>query len=413
MLSHKWSIFGACATLFLMSQFYRASSAIIAPDLMRDLHLDHEALGLLGAVFFYVFAAVQFPLGPVLDRFGPRATMTLLNLLATAGAIIFAQAHSMTGGIVGRALLGLGMAANLMGPFKLFTTWFDAARFATLSGTLLSIGTLGSIAATTPLALLVSSIGWRGSFYLLACLNLALTVLLAFVVKDTPAGQRPSQGDAAISPYPTAISSLAKLFSSRHYWAIAITAFLRYGSYASIQALWAGPFLMQYLGLPPVTAGNLLFLISIGFIIGSPIGGALSDSILKSRKKTVIAGTLVPGVITMILSQWTSSVHLAALGVILFCLGFFNSFGQVIYAHIKELMPQEMSASAMTAVNFFTMLGGGVFIHALGGVMDKISARTPRLGEGYEISFIICSAAFLISAALYLTTRDTQRSSLN
>ncbi|RLB44314.1 MAG: thiamine biosynthesis protein ThiF, partial [Deltaproteobacteria bacterium] len=234
-----------------------------------------------------------------------------------------------------------------------------------------------------------------------------------FVVKDTPAGQRPSQGDAAISPYPTAISSLAKLFSSRHYWAIAITAFLRYGSYASIQALWAGPFLMQYLGLPPVTAGNLLFLISIGFIIGSPIGGALSDSILKSRKKTVIAGTLVPGVITMILSQWTSSVHLAALGVILFCLGFFNSFGQVIYAHIKELMPQEMSASAMTAVNFFTMLGGGVFIHALGGVMDKISARTPRLGEGYEISFIICSAAFLISAALYLTTRDTQRSSLN
>jgi len=305
------------------------------------------------------------------------------------------------------------MAANLMGPFKLFTTWFDAARFATLSGTLLSIGTLGSIAATTPLALLVSSIGWRGSFYLLACLNLALTALLVFVVKDTPTGERPSQGDVAISPYPTAVSSFAKLFSSRHYWAIAITAFLRYGSYASIQALWAGPFLMQYLGLSPVTAGNLLFLISIGFIIGSPIGGALSDIMLKSRKKTVIAGTLVPGIITMILSQWTSSVHLAVLGVILFCLGFFNSFGQVIYAHIKELMPQEMSASAMTAVNFFTMLGGGVFIHALGGVMDKFSARTPQLGEGYEISFIICSVAFLISAALYLTTRDTQRSSLN
>ena len=121
----------------------------------------------------------------------------------------------------------------------------------------------------------------------------------------------------------------------------------------------------------------------------------------------------MPGIITMILSQWTSSVHSAVLGIILFCLGFFNSFGQVIYAHMKELMPQEMSASAMTAVNFFTMLGGGVFIHALGGVMDKISVRTPQLGQGYEISFIICSVAFLISAALYLTTRDTQRSSLN
>jgi len=89
-MNRKWLIFAVCSSLFLMSLFYRASSAIIAPQLMKDLKLTHEDLGLLGAAFFYTFALVQFPLGPVLDRLGPRITMAGLNLLATLGAIVFA-----------------------------------------------------------------------------------------------------------------------------------------------------------------------------------------------------------------------------------------------------------------------------------------------------------------------------------
>ncbi len=120
--SGRWTIFSLCALLFISSQFYRASNAIIAPDLQRDLGLSAEALGLLTALFFYTFALVQLPLGPCLDRVGARRTMAFLTLIGSAGAWIFASAKTFQGAAFGRILLGLGMSANLMGSMKLFTT---------------------------------------------------------------------------------------------------------------------------------------------------------------------------------------------------------------------------------------------------------------------------------------------------
>jgi sugar phosphate permease len=52
--------------------FFRASNAIISPDLTRDLGLDYHQLGLVGAAFFYSFALVQLPMGLVLDRKSTR-----------------------------------------------------------------------------------------------------------------------------------------------------------------------------------------------------------------------------------------------------------------------------------------------------------------------------------------------------
>lgn len=390
-----------------MSQFYRASSAIIAPSLVRDLNLSHQALGLLGAAFFYSFALVQIPLGLFLDKVGPRIIMTAFNLIGVSGAVIFGGAGGMVGGVIGRALLGLGMAANLMGPLKLFTNWFNPRKFATLSGLLISLGTLGSLAATSPLAVLVEGLGWRKSFYALAGLNAFFTICLMIIVRDTPSGTTSPPLFQKITPVPAAFASVKSLFSNRNYWAISLSTFLRYGSYASIQALWAGPFLMEFLGLSPVTAGNLLLMLSIGLIFGSPFGGMLSDRILRSRKGTIIIGLSISSVTIFLFSQWRSTTYLILLGVLLFAIGFFNSFGQVMYAHIKELMPDEMSGRAMSGVNFFTMMGGGVFIHLLGGVMGHIGAQHTNAGEGYRTSFLICSAAFLLATAFYSTTKES------
>jgi MFS family permease len=244
-----------------MSQFYRVSSAIIAPDLSRDLGLNSKELGLLGAIFFYVFALVQPPLGLLLDRIGARISMAALNSIAVLGAIIFAHAGSLTDGVIGRGLLGLGMAANLMGTLKLFTKWFDLGKFATITGLLLSMGALGTLAATSPFALLVQALGWRGAFYALACLNAFLTMCLWILVRDTPLDKRlPNKIPSDTPSPPSAWGSMKALFTTWNYWAISLSIFLRYGSFASIQALWAGPFLMVHLGLSAVTAGNLLYL---------------------------------------------------------------------------------------------------------------------------------------------------------
>lgn len=408
-MSHKrWAIFGVSASLFLTSLFYRASAAVIAPDLSQDLHLGPEDLGLLGAAFFYAFALVQIPLGMVLDRAGARRTMVILNGVGLAGTLLFAQAHTLSAGVTGRALLGLGMSANLMGSLVLLTRWFEPHKFATVSGLFLALGTLGSVAATSPLAMLVGLMGWRNAFMVLALLHAIFILGFILIVRDAPADQQPwAEPSGRAGNSRSSLGSLETLFGNWSYWAISMSIFLRYGAYAAIQSLWAGPFLMEYLGLSPLVAGNLILLISMGFILGSPGGGVISDRLLKSRKKAIVIGSLIASAAIFLVSRWSAPALLPLLGALLFLLGFFAAFNQVSYAHIKELMPPHMSGTAMAGINFFTMFGGGLFMHSLGGVMKYLSGDAAQPGELYSTAFVICGCAILINAGLYLTTRDT------
>jgi sugar phosphate permease len=225
--------------LFVLSTFYRATNAVISPHLIRDLSLDTEGLGLITAAFFYAFALTQIPIGLVLDRVGPRRTMTVLSLLAVAGALIFARSDSLLIGIVGRILLGAGMACSLMGSLKLLTLWFGPDNFATLSGIILAIGTIGSLAATTPLILLVEMTGWRLAFNLIAAFNLLLTLVFYGLVRDRPQGNihlpLPSEADPSLHK---TFKSLFLLFRKRDYWIISFATFFRFGILSAIQTLW-------------------------------------------------------------------------------------------------------------------------------------------------------------------------------
>ena len=93
-MSFRWVIFGIATSQFFLSQFYRASNAVIAPQLMEDLSLDTEGLGLLSAAFFYAFALMQLPISVFLDRVGARRMMTGLSLVGIMGALVFSWSDS-------------------------------------------------------------------------------------------------------------------------------------------------------------------------------------------------------------------------------------------------------------------------------------------------------------------------------
>jgi len=408
-----WTVFGVCSALFIMSMFYRVSAAIIAPELTLDLSLNPRGLGLVGGVFFYAFALVQIPLGVLLDRTGAKRTILALNLIGVFGAILFSRATGLHDAVIGRTLLGIGMAANLMGSLKLFINWFDQNRFATLSGLIISMGTIGTLAATSPLALLVKSLGWRNSFLVLAGIHSLVILIFTLLVRNHPtdaphghARQRSAKGPAPAGlPLPEA---LGRLFRNKDYWAISFSIFLRYGSFASIQALWAGPFLMDLLGLSTVTAGNLLLILSVGYILGAPFGGYVSDRVLRSRKWAMVYAISVSALAILVWSRWRPDYPVALLGLLLFVSGFFNAFNQISFAHIRDLMPREMSGTAMSGINVFTMTGAGVFIHGLGGMMEILQAGSETSGDLYRLAFLICFAAVALSVLLYTLTTDSR-----
>ena len=408
-ITRRWIVFFLAALLFLLSQFYRASMAVVFPALTAEIALTPERLGIISAAFFYAFALMQLPIGIYLDRFGARFTMTFLTLVAAAGALVFALSHSYFGLMAGRALLGIGMACNLMGTLKLITLWFGAGRFATLSALVVSLGTVGNLAAATPLVVLVQAVGWRASFQILALLTLVLATVFFLVVSDRPEVSILEKEGSPHLPVP-AVSTfgvVGALFAQKDYWIISFGTFCRYGIYAAVQALWAGPYLVQALGVSALGAGNLLFAMSIGMVVGCPFCGWLSDDVLRSRKIVIVAGLGGMILILGILAHLSAGVGMGFLGVLFFGFGFFSGAGQIMYAQIKERMPLAYAGTAMTGINFFTMLGVAFFLQGLGALLQRLYPEAAMGPAAFRGAFLFCSGCLGLAVLFYLFTRET------
>ena len=335
--------------------------------------------------------------------------MTALSMVGVLGAVMFSLADSLTIGVVGRALLGVGMACNLMGPYKLLTVWFSPRVFATLAGILVALGSIGNMVATTPLVILVAQMGWQSGFQLIAFIHLVLTILFFIIVRDQPPQDTSlSESDVPGMNTGQALRNLRVLLKQKDYWIISLATGGRYGVYAAFQALWAGPYLMEVVGLSALTTGNLILLLNMGMILGSPICGSLSDRLFKTRKWVIVAGSvgIILAIITMAIMP--SDMPIFAFALLFFGFGFFNATGILMYPHIKELMPEEMSGAAMTGINFFTMIGPAIFLQGLGMLMQSLYPAASRGPEAFQAAFIVCIACLALITILYCFTNENR-----
>jgi predicted MFS family arabinose efflux permease len=384
----------------LLSMFYRVSVAIISPELAHDFSLSPEQMGHISSFFFYAFALSQIPNGIFLDVFGSRIVMITINLIAVIGAFIFSSSDSFFVVLIGRVLLGIGMSCNFMGVLKLIASWFPAKMFATLSGVFLCVSTLGSIFAATPLAYLSNSIGWRLSFVIIAMINVLFIVLLLSFVRNNPTSAEKNKNKLK-----SVLSGFGSLIKSWPYWAISFASFFRYGSFVAIQGLWAAPFLLYGLKIDKLTVADALLLMGIGYMISMPLFGRISDHTLKSRKLVIIPSLLVMSLLIWILSCLSPNVNVYIIFSLFFMLGMAAAPGQIMFSHIKELVPSDVIGTAMTGVNLFTMLGAAILTQILGFFIGNAQEYMLRAVD-FNMGFYFCSLGLIISSFFYALVPD-------
>jgi MFS family permease len=405
--NYRWYIFAMCGSTYIISGFWRVSNAVIAADLARDLTLSPEVLGLLGGAFFYSFGLAQLPMGPLLDRFGPRLVISLLACFGAASAVIFALAGSGTVAVLARAGIGLGMAAVLMGSLKILTTWFSPHEFATLSGILIAIGNLGGIGATTPLAWLSDRLGWRGACIVIAIITLLLAIGMYLVARD-----RPPQREGAPHSVPPSLAEIAAglrtVFGSGAFWCLAPLGFASYGALITAQGLWGVPFLVHTYGLSKTSASGVLLAIPVGVVVGAPLWGRWSDK-LGRRKPLVLVGLTA---MLLLFAGLVLHLPLPRWGLILHCwlLGFTSAALYILYTQVKETFSLSIAGTALTALNFFIILGAAIFQQMTGFIMGfwKPSAAGALPLAAYQWGFGISALLLAVTLALYLACHDTR-----
>jgi sugar phosphate permease len=403
-LRYRWLIFAVLAGGYILVYFHRLAPAVVAVDMMRDLQASGTLLGLLGSAYFYPYAMMQLPAGLLADSWGPRRTITMFSLIACTGSLILGLAPTATVAIIGRTLVGLGVAMLFVPTMKILTEWFRPREFASMTGILLAMGGVGSLISTTPLALMTEQFGWRFAFLIVAGLTLILAMLVWTLVRDRPADfgwQAPIKSRESRQTVADLIAGVRTVIGNRFFWPLAVWFFFQTAVFFSFGGLWGGPYLQQIYGLSRTDAGQVLSMLAIGLIIGGPLQSWLSIRVFNRHKPVLILSSLC--------TVLSADLPLPALYLICFLLGCFTAASVVIgFSVAKELFPARIAGTAIGLINLFPFAGGAIFQPLLGSVLER-SGETSGLFtlHGYQHAFAILFACAVTALLASLFIKET------
>ena len=354
---------------YYLSYLFRTINALIAGDLVADLALSAADLGLVTSVYFLVFAAAQLPLGALLDAHGPRTIASALLLFASAGALVFAQAHALAFLLVGRALIGLGVSLALMAGLKAIVLWFPPERIAIANGALIMLGALGAVTATAPAEVIVQVIGWRGLFAGLAALSAASALFILMAVPDATGGNRRA---------PAAQEGVGAILRDGRFWRIAPLSSIGVGTSWSLQGLWAAPWLRDVTGLDRPAIVAHLAAMALAIAVSALFLGLVADRLRRRNvsMEALLAATLGLSMAAQLslllglpLSSYLPWSLIAAAG----------AATVLSFAAVTGYFPREMSGRANAALNLLHI--GAAFL--LQSATGFVIALWPQAHEGY------------------------------
>jgi predicted MFS family arabinose efflux permease len=392
------------AIAYVASHFFRASNVTIGLELMRDLAIGPGALGALTGAFFFGFAAMQIPCGLLFDHFGPRRTVAGMLILATTGAAIFTVAPTWPLLLTGRVLMGAGFGVMLIGSMVVIARWFPPDRFSTLTAMVLSIGLLGNLVATTPLAWASQAIGWRAAFGAVVVFVALATIAVWLVVRDAPRGH-PFLARTPESPRHM-LQGLVEVLRNPRLKPILAMNFCNYACTFTVQGLWGGPFLREVYGLTPIEAGNVLLVAVIAYQLGIIAFGPL-DRLLDTRKWIAIGGTLVTISMLAALALASHPPVWVPVGAIL-GIGFFGAASTMVMTHGRGIFPDRLIGRGVATINTSVMLGvacmqtlSGIVVGAFEPLADGARSET-----AYRALFAVLTVVLIVAVAIYSRSQD-------
>lgn len=387
-------IYLAFASGYLLSYLFRTVNAVISPELTRELGLASGSLGFLTSAYFVAFAAMQIPVGMLLDRYGPRRVEPVLLAIAAGGALLFGLADSLAGLTFARAMIGAGVAACLMAPLKAIAVWYPPERRASLSGWMMVAGGSGALAATAPLEFALRFATWRMIFVVLAALTLAVAVWIWLRVPDTP---KPKVAASAGEQW----AGVRSVFGHPRFWWLAPLGGFGMGAFMAIQGLWAVPWMMDVEGMSRAAAARHLLAMGVVSLVGYLFLGLFATGLARRGvhpRHLFGAGFALNALaLALIVAEmpgsylWWSLYGLGACANIL------------AFAVLNEGFPIELAARANTAANLMMFAGSFATQWGIGLIADAVRAATGGdAASGLRYAFAIVLAIDVATLAWFM-----------
>lgn len=404
-----WSIWLLSALFMFYKYALEVSPSVMTTTLMKEFDIGGVALGNLAASYFYANLLLQIPAGVLLDRFGPRKTTTLAIALCAMGSLLFAWSDSLVAAGAGRFLTGVGAAFAAISCLKLVANWFPFRHFAFMAGLMMTMAMLGAVGGQAPFAAFIQKMEWRQAIALIGVAGLVLAAVFWFVVRDKAPGVEleSSASSAKIS----LLEGIRQIFKSTQSWWLSIYSGFAFAPVMVFGGLWGVSFMREAFQLSQTTSAQMVSLIFVGFAVGAPVFGWLSDRLGK-RRDVMLWGTIASLIaMTTLIYLPGSSVY--TIGLLLFTFGFSISSFLLCFTMIREINVPVVAATAIGFMNAFDALLGAVSDPLTGKLLDL--GWDGRLVEGarafsltsYKIAFLTLPVYLLVSLFAMARVKET------
>mgnify|MGYP003626215332 CR=1 FL=1 len=370
-----WFICALAATFYCYEYLLRITPGLMVEHLqmafsVNGVPLDATKLGHLSAFYYYAYTPMQLPVGLMMDRYGPRNILSIAVLSCAGGTLLFAYAPTLAMAALGRFLIGFGSAFAFVGVLKLASTWLPPNRFALVSGLTTTLGMIGAMFAGTYLSLVIEDIGWRQTLYYSSFVGFILFPIIWFIIRDQP--KNPLDNHSAAQDIDISYSQLLKdigvALKNKQIWLNGFIGSLLMAPTVVFAELWGTSYLKTVESFDVGMASKAVAMVFLGWGIGSPIMGYLSDKIGR-RKPLLLIGTLMVTILLALVFYFPNLTFMH-ISVILFFVGVFSSAEILCFAIGRENFPVHLSGTIIAVTNFM-VVSGAIFQVMVGKLLDR------------------------------------------
>lgn len=362
-----WLVWVVAVLGYAAAVFQRTSLAVAAGPATERFGIGASVLSSFAVAQLITYAAMQIPVGLLVDRYGSRALIAGGAGLMAAGQLTLALATTPGPALLARILVGGGDAMTFISVLRIIPAWFPARRVPLVTQLTGQLGQLGQVASTIPLVAALAGPGWTPAYVGAASVGVLIGVLVLLVLRDRPAGAPPA---AAASGLPQAMADLRRSFlqpgTRLGLWSHLSTQF----SGMAFALLWGYPFMTAGLGYSPALAGALLTMMVLAGPVIGPVLGQLTAA-YPMRRSNLIFGVLVATVVVWtVVIVWPGRVPLGVFVAMLLILASYGPASAVGFDFARSFNPAARLGGASGIVNMGGFTASLVTIFAIGVILD-------------------------------------------
>ncbi|RUR08388.1 MFS transporter [Legionella sp. km772] len=368
-------------------------------------HISATTFGQISALYYFAYSPMQMPVGMLMDRFGPRRLLTFACLCCTLGSWMFTLTYSMFLVGCGRFLVGFGSSFAFVGVLSLALHWLPRRYFSLVAGLITTLGMLGLVYGEVKITEWSELIGWEQVLTSIALIGLVLSLITLLVVRDGPEGYKPHK-----YPLPEFFRNVIKVLVSPEVWLIGFVGACLYTSLSVFGELWGKTYLEQAHHLTKVEAAKTISAVFLGWAIGAPLAGYISDYTGKRTLPLVIGALLSLICISMVL--YCPNLSYLSLNILLFLYGLFSATEIIVFIMAKECSGAKLSGTVFAATNMIVAFAGVIFQPLVGKLLDTFGDSGIVGGEhiytvvDYQVALSILPISLLLVMILAFFIKD-------